>query len=128
MFHVNGCVAHALLLVLLWVGHPDEAFGAEVVPSATSGGSGIDLRPAFAGWGLPQRLQGNRGTCSVFTLVGALEYARAWQLGRGTTLSVEFVNWASNAATTNSGDGGFFSDLWAGFIAYGACAEADLPY
>lgn len=88
----------------------------------------VDLRPAFTNWGLPLRLQGNRGTCSVFTLVGALEYALAIQQKRGTPLSVEFLNWASNDATRNTADGGFFSDLWSGFVAHGICAEAALPY
>lgn len=88
----------------------------------------IDLRPVFRNWGLARRPQGGRGTCSVFTVVGGLEYALANQSRRGTPLSVEFLNWASNQATTNQADGGFFSDLWTGFLAHGICAEADLPY
>jgi C1A family cysteine protease len=89
---------------------------------------GIDLRPAFTNWGLPLRLQGGRGTCSVFTMAGALEYALARDQQHGTALSIEFLNWASNDATTNSQDGGFFSDLWAGFVVYGICPETDMPY
>jgi hypothetical protein len=88
----------------------------------------VDLRPAFTNWGLPLRLQGSRGTCSVFTMVGALEYALAREQQHGTALSIEFLNWASNDATTNSADGGFFSDLWAGFVAYGICPETDMSY
>jgi hypothetical protein len=88
----------------------------------------IDLRPAFQKWGLPLRAQGSRGTCSVFALTGALEYALASRQQTGTVLSVEFLNWAANQATTNSKDGGFFSELWAGFAAYGICPESDLPY
>jgi hypothetical protein len=88
----------------------------------------IDLRTIFANWGLTQRLQGGRGTCSVFTMAGALEYALATQQRRATVLSVEFLNWASNQATTNRDDGSFFSDLWSGFERYGVCAEADMPY
>jgi hypothetical protein len=42
-------------------------------------------------------------------------------------LSVEFLNWASNDATRNTADGGFFSD-WSGFVVHGICAEAALPY
>jgi hypothetical protein len=49
------------------------------------------------------------------------------QSGEGTPLSVEFANWAKNAAG-GEGDGGFFSDLWNGFAAHGACAEAAFPY
>jgi hypothetical protein len=88
----------------------------------------VDLRPAFQKWGLPIRLQGDRGTCSVFAMTGALEYALASRQQTGTVLSVEFLNWASNQATTNLNDGGFFSDLWTGFVAYGICPESNLPY
>jgi hypothetical protein len=87
-----------------------------------------DLRPAFAGWQLPLRRQGHRGTCSVFALTGALEYALASHAHAGTVLSVEFLNWASNQAATNSQDGGFFADLWRGYQAYGICAETNFPY
>jgi hypothetical protein len=124
----NGAL-RVLLGLLLGAGMLSRAASAE--PTATvslAGGVAVDLRPAFTNWGLPQRLQNARGTCSVFTMTGALEYALARQQGRGTVLSVEYLNWASNAATTNSGDGGFFSDLWAGFVAHGICTEADLPY
>jgi hypothetical protein len=61
-------------------------------------------------------------------MAGALEYALARDQRHGTVLSVEFLNWASNEATTNLLDGGFFSDLWTGFVAYGICPEADMPY
>ena len=88
----------------------------------------VDLRPNFKKWGLPLRSQGGRGTCSVFTLTGAIEYALASERGTGTVSSVEFLNWASNQATTNSSDGGFFADLWKGFERYGICAETKLPY
>ncbi|MBN2270826.1 MAG: DUF2961 domain-containing protein [Sedimentisphaerales bacterium] len=89
---------------------------------------GVDLRPALKKWGLGPRLQGKRGTCSVFTVVGALEYALASKQGRAAQLSVEFLNWASNQALGEMRDGGFFSDLWRGFTIYGACPEQDMPY
>jgi hypothetical protein len=114
----------ALLLSVLSLLAQEAAFGAP--PANTL--SNIDLRPAFTNWGLPLRLQGGRGTCSVFTMAGALEYALARDPKQGTPLSIEFLNWASNQATKNSQDGGFFSDLWTGFVAYGVCPEADLPY
>ena len=113
-----------LLLVLLL----PAARGAEVAASTTNQVSAIDLRPAFRKWGLPLRLQGSRDTCSVFTMTGALEYALASRQQTGTVLSVEFLNWASNQATTNLNDGGFFADLWTGFEVYGVCPEASLPY
>jgi hypothetical protein len=90
--------------------------------------SSIDLRPVYTNWGLPLRLQGDRSTCSVFTMAAAMEYALAAQQRRAIILSVEFLNWASNEATRNSADGSFFSDIWTGFVAYGACQETDMPY
>lgn len=89
----------------------------------------IDLRPAFQQWNLPLRSQGHRGTCSVFTMTGAIEYALAsHQQYAGTVLSVEFLNWASNQATSNSADGGFFADLWKGYEHFGICPETNFPY
>ncbi len=88
----------------------------------------IDLRPSFEKWKLERRVQGLRGTCSVFTVAGALEYALAHKQGTGTRLSVEYLNWASNQVLREMRDGSFFSDLWRGFTQYGVCPEADLPY
>jgi len=90
--------------------------------------SSVDLRPAFANWGLTVRSQGGRGTCSVFTVIGAMEYALASRQRRATPLSAEFLNWAANEATGSSADGGFFSRMWTGFAVYGVCPEADMPY
>lgn len=118
--------------VLLWaMRNPGMAEPAAPV-SAAAGvadlAAAVDLRPAFTNWGLPLRLQGGRGTCSVFTMVGALEYALAKAQQRGVVLSVEFLNCASNEATGNRADGGFFYDLWTGFRTHGICPEADMPY
>jgi hypothetical protein len=43
-----------------------------------------DLRPLFVRYGLEPRAQGKRGTCSIFAVVGALEfeYARTGALRR----------------------------------------------
>ncbi|MBL8760509.1 MAG: DUF2961 domain-containing protein [Phycisphaerae bacterium] len=88
----------------------------------------VDLRPKFAGFGLTPRVQGPRGTCSVFAVTQALEFAVARRKGVGERLSEEFLNWASNQAIGQAADGGFFSDLWRGFEKYGVCAEAAMPY
>jgi hypothetical protein len=79
-------------------------------------------------WGLTPRRQGARPTCSAFTLTTALEFAAAAKQGRGPRLSVEFLNWASNAVLGQPDDGGFFSDLWNGFTKYGLCLEEQMPY
>jgi hypothetical protein len=88
----------------------------------------VDLNSRFDQWSLPTRSQGNRGTCSVFAVVGALEYAIASQKGKGQLLSIEFLNWAGQKAANRTVDGGFFSELWAGYMKYGICAETDMPY
>jgi len=88
----------------------------------------IDLNPIFEQMGLYTRPQGKRGTCSVFTVTGALEYAFAVKESKGTFFSVEFMNWASHKAANRKSDGAFFSELWDGFVEYGVCTEPDLPY
>lgn len=88
----------------------------------------VDLRPNFEKWGLDRRTQGGRGTCSVFTMTGALEYAAASKTRHGERFSVEFLNWAANRIAGEDQDGGFFSDLWNAFDKYGICLEKSLPY
>jgi hypothetical protein len=114
-FVLVGLFLHGLLTAA-----PDAAEGQ--LPAAT------DLRPVFQQWDLAPRQQGDRPTCSVFTVAGALEFALAKQQGHGTRLSVEYLNWAANRVGNDTNDGGFFSDLWKGFAARGICTEADMPY
>ncbi len=99
------------------------AFAQEPVSPNT-----VDLRSTLDKFGLSPRQQGARPTCSVFTVVGALEFAVAQRQGHTPRLSVEFLNWAANKVCGDRQDGGFFSDLWKGFNAYGICTEADMPY
>src|SRR5262245_52603211 len=56
----------------------------------------VDLQARFSDSGLQQRHQGARGTCSIFTMVGAMEFAIARSQGHGANLSVDFLNWAAN--------------------------------
>jgi hypothetical protein len=56
----------------------------------------IDLRPVFDRWALRARRQGDRPTCTAFTVVGALEHAVASKEQHGVRLSVEFLNWAAH--------------------------------
>lgn len=112
------------LILLLW----SQARAVEAAKSAAQLPGSADLRPAFKRWDLPIRSQGSRGTCSVFTMTGAIEYALASQRQTGSELSVEFLNWAANVVVTNVSDGGFFADLWTGFERHGICAETQWPY
>jgi hypothetical protein len=88
----------------------------------------VDLWPKFKAWDLSTRVQGGRGTCSVFAMTAAIEFAAASKGHRGPPLSVEYLNWASNRASRTREDGSFFSDLWRGFVAHGICPEKDMPY
>ena len=98
------------------------AADADVTPPS------VDLTPLFAQRGLATRGQGDRGTCSVFVVTDAIEYAIAGRQRQATRLSVEFLNWASNQTTNTPQDGSFFSDLWNGCARFGICPEEDMPY
>ena len=122
----GGRVLRGLLLggVVLMIG---------AIASSTNAGSAeqadaVDLRPIFRSWGLDVRPQGSRGTCSVFTVTDAIEYALANKRQATTRLSTEFLNWAANEAIKESEDGAYFSDLWKGLEAYGICPQEDMPY
>jgi hypothetical protein len=127
-------VVFALLLGLAALAVISSASPAEASqkPHASSKNdslpSSVDLNPNFKKWGLDRRQQGPRPTCSVFTMTGALEYAVAHRQGKGTRLSVEFLNWAGHHAADRTLDGGFFSELWDGYAQYGICPETDQPY
>jgi len=88
----------------------------------------VDLRPFFDEWGVRARSQGTRGTCSVFAVTAAIEYALGKSGQPENCLSVEFLNWASNQTVGKARDGSFFSDLWDGFESYGVCDEAEMPH
>jgi hypothetical protein len=119
-----------LSAVLAFLAGFTTAAAAEVksAPGPAALPASVDLRPAFDQFRFEPRLQGARPTCSVFTVVGALEFATAKRQGHCPRLSIEFLNWASNKTCGDHADGGFFSDLWKGFTAYGVCTEGDWPY
>ena len=120
--------AHAVRARLPWT--PDwDARVCELVAALQATTPAVDLRPAYAHFGLGVRRQGRRGTCSVFTAVGALELALAIRRGAGAPLSVEFLNWAANQATGHpEGDGQFFHNCIRGFERHGVARDASMPY
>jgi hypothetical protein len=113
----------ALIALLALLTHPAAPYAAEQASTNT-----VDLRPAFEKMGLGPRRQLSRPTCSVFTVVGALEFAIGKRQGQCPRLSIEFLNWAANRECGDKEDGGFFSDLWKGFAAQGICTEAEWSY
>ena len=120
--------ALGLVVVLVTVPPASSAPPAPDEPGTAAPVDSIDLRPVLQKWGLPPRAQGDRGTCSVFTITGAIEYALAEKGQPTPRLSVEFLNWGSNRTIKEFKDGGFFSDLWRGLETYGICPEEDMPY
>jgi hypothetical protein len=135
---VATATACALIAILVApsIAPSDESDSAPAAGAAGSGRnsaaaplpSSVDLRPLLERWGLGPSVQGKRNTCSAFVVTRALEFALAKKEDRGTRLSVEFLNWASNRVLRESEDGGFFSDLWKGFETYGISTDADMPY
>ncbi|HAZ03406.1 MAG: hypothetical protein A2W90_00110 [Bacteroidetes bacterium GWF2_42_66] len=91
-------------------------------------GEGKDLRPQFEKYSIPIYTQGERGTCSVFAIVGLLEFEYACKTGQYTPLSVEYLNWASNKITGELNDGTYFSDAVKAINKYGICENSVFPY
>jgi hypothetical protein len=124
------------VLFLLWIvsaagcsrsePSPPPALAPTDLPTALP--AAVDLRPTLLRLGLGPRAQGPRPTCSIFTACAALEFAIASARGHAEPMSVEFLNWAGNAATGRSDDGDFFHYALAGYAKYGLCAETAWPY
>ncbi len=119
-----------LVAALAWVGAraPADEAPATAGVEAAALPAAVDLGPRFEEWGLAVRGQGPRPTCSVVTMVVAMEFALARARGHGEPLSVEYANWAANEACGHADDGSFFHDVWAGYEAHGICPERLLPY
>ncbi len=98
-----------------------SAVGGELPPKA-------DLRPEFIAAGLTPKSQGNRGTCSLFAVVGVLEYEYAQAGEQSLRLSEEYVNWASHNSNGRRSDGSFFSDAVRGMRISGVCRQDLMPY
>ena len=89
---------------------------------------GKDLRPLFEKYGISVKNQGSRGTCSIFALVGLIEFERANVLQDSLPLSVEYLNWAANQVEGVMADGSFFNYAMEGMEKYGICADDYMPY
>lgn len=122
----------ALMLTCVGVDFSRAADSSDATLAITTNQSllpaAVDLRPKFEAWQLSPRRQGARPTCSVFTYIGALEFAAASQTHHGELFSVDFLNWAANQTRQNRRDGGFFSDFERGFARFGVCREDLMPY
>lgn len=95
---------------------------------------GKTLRPLFEKYGINVKDQGERPTCSIFTLVGLIEFERTHALGDLTPrsfvkpLSVEYLNWAADMTEGVRKDGSFFHFAIDGMVRYGICEDDYMPY
>ena len=86
------------------------------------------LRPLLEKHGITVKDQGDRPTCSIFTMVGLIEFERANVLGEKTPLSVDYLNWAANKIEGVDMDGSFFHFAIDGMSRYGICSDDYMPY
>ncbi|GHB97081.1 C1 family peptidase [Cerasicoccus arenae] len=97
----------------------------------------VDLRPALRELGLFSKSQGRRPSCSVFAVVGALEYLAAQQ-GDPTQFSEEYAIWATRQYLAKSqnerltdfseGDAGFrLIDVIEAVNKYGLARHEEMP-
>ncbi len=89
----------------------------------------VDLKPQLQDFGLTARQQGNRDDCSLFAVTGVVEYEAARHLPKkGERLSEEFLIWASDKVSGQTGDQAMFWKAVAGLNTYGICSEERMPY
>ena len=127
----NACFLAAMTFIAVAGATPglaDEPSTEKTAAASAKLPPSVDLRPFFSRWGLALRVQGERNTCSLFAVCGAVEYAVGSKQNARPPLSVEFLNWAGNQTGKETLDGACFSELWKGVTAYGICPETEMPY
>lgn len=103
-------------------------FWAAAVRAAAVLPATADLRPAFGEGGLTPKSQRSRGCCSLFAVVGVVEFELWRSTGQPVRLSEEYCNWASHETNGRGVDGSFFSDALNGIAQHGLCREELMPY
>src|SRR5579872_4777606 len=92
------CVRHFRLLAVL-------AFVCVSATAVRAQPAKVDLEPEFQKRGLTARVQGDRDTCSLFAITGAAEFeCTRKESDQHPRLSEEFLIWAANEATGQTGD------------------------
>lgn len=97
----------------------------------------VDLRPELRELGLFSKSQGRRPSCSIFAIVGALEY-QASKEGKPTQFSEDYAIWATRQYLAESprgrspayaeGDAGFaLIDVISALAKYGLADREDVP-
>jgi len=136
MLHTLRCLVCATILLASTsfasrasAANPQESEKNQQAQTTATLPARFDLRPEFKKLGFEPRRQGHRGTCSVFTVTAALEFAMAKKLDKPVMLSVEYLNWTANQVIHyNNTNGQFFHNLIKGYEEYGICREDLMPY
>ncbi len=111
------------LWAILWIASLDLCASGADLPAK------VDLKPEFQNFGLTARQQGHRDDCSLFAVTGVVEYETARHLSKSPErLSEEFLIWAGDKASGQSGDQAMFWKAVAGLNSYGICSEERMPY
>ena len=89
----------------------------------------VDLVPEFTRLGLAPRAQGQRDVCSLFAVTALAEFETGRSMLRPELrLSVEYLIWAANEATGQTGDQAMFYEAEAGLEKLGICREVLMPF
>jgi len=89
----------------------------------------VDLRPVYRQYGIAFKNQGRRPSCSVFALLGALEYEYARAFGHAEPLSEEFLIWATlhQNPGTPVDDGFHFREVISALQTWGVARQELMP-
>jgi len=110
-------------IVLLILAGQFAACGADALPHSVS------LISDFQKHGLTALDQGNRGDCSLFAITGLVEFEIDQHTsGEHPQLSEDYLIWAADEATGQTGDQAMFYKAVLGLNELGICNSADMPY
>jgi Papain family cysteine protease len=89
----------------------------------------VSLISDFQKHGLTALDQGKRGDCSLFAITGLVEFEiDQYAPGVHPRLSEDYLIWAADEATGQTGDQAMFYKAVQGLNEWGICNSADLPY
>ena len=117
---LGSLISGGLLLLIPSLGTADEQ---ERLPGK------VDLTADFEKLGLTPLAQGNRDDCSLFAITALAEFESGkHSRGPHRRLSEEFLIWAADHATGETGDQAMFYKAVQGLNSLGVCAADLMPY
>lgn len=121
-FPMNGLVS--IVAVALWINaNAARTAAADSLPRS------VDLTPEFEKFGLVPLNQGDRGDCSLFAVTGVTEFECAKKPNAPHhRLSEEFLIWAADKISGQTGDQAMFYKAVLGLNEYGVCSSELMPY